>query len=215
VPPIRQFNPHVNAELETVLNRALAGDPLRRYQSARQLAYDLNQVLFSLGRPVSSFNIAQLVDPIWRGRADQKRRKLDQRSLIGTLIDEALFEFTSLQEGESDAGGAAASPLNIGSFENVQDWAKDIADLSPASANSGHSERQFELGNLAALEEGELRSRRRQQSHAPGQGLSSLPPSVPRSSAPQKSVRKNGAVALLVLLLIAAGVVGAYFAKLL
>src|SRR5688572_26807687 len=57
VPPIKQFNPKVDARIERVLTRALAGDPTQRYQTARELGSALNDVLFHLGRSVSSFDV--------------------------------------------------------------------------------------------------------------------------------------------------------------
>lgn len=51
VPPIAQFNPNVTPELEAVLARALAQNPDERYQAARDLGQDLNQMMFhQIGR---------------------------------------------------------------------------------------------------------------------------------------------------------------------
>src|SRR3954467_3147529 len=108
VPSIRQFNPKVSAELERVLNRSLAGDPAARYQTARDFGRDLNNMLFHTGRAVSSFDIAQLVEPIRLERENKKKLgKYDRRSIIGSLIDEALFEFTSLEEEAAAKRGAS------------------------------------------------------------------------------------------------------------
>ncbi|HEY1532486.1 MAG TPA: serine/threonine-protein kinase, partial [Polyangiaceae bacterium] len=74
VPSIRQFNPKVSPELERVLMRSLVGDPAARYQTARDFGRDLNNMLFHMGRAVSSFDIAQLVEPIRLEREDKKRR---------------------------------------------------------------------------------------------------------------------------------------------
>jgi len=185
VPSIRQFNPKVTVELERVLMRSLTGDPAARYQTARDFGRDLNNMLFHMGRAVSSFDIAQLVEPIRLEREDKKRRsKYDRGSIIGSLIDEALFEFTSLEEEAAAAAAKAAgstapkhgsAPLQLGSFENVQGWADDLGDLGldvspPAPSDS------FELGNLAALEDDPLSGRPR--SEYP-RGVSSAPPIAP------------------------------------
>ncbi len=186
VPSVRQFNPKVTPELERVLARSLAGDPAARYQSARDLGRDLNTILFHMGRAVSSFDIAQLVEPIRLEREDKKRRsKYDRGSIIGSLIDEALFEFTSLEEQAAAAGKVtpgsvvakhAAAPLQLSSFENVQSWADDLGDLgldvSPPQASSD----SYELGNLAALEDDPLSGRPR--SDYP-RSVSSAPPPGP------------------------------------
>src|SRR5690606_8640055 len=119
-------------DLEAVINKALAADPRHRYQRARDLGRDLNRILFHLGREVSSFDISQLVMPIWRERVAKKKQKVDRGSIIGSLIDEALFEFTSLQGGgslgdrRSNVSMVGAAPLALGTFENVQNWADDL-----------------------------------------------------------------------------------------
>ncbi|HEX2671169.1 MAG TPA: hypothetical protein VHM25_09880, partial [Polyangiaceae bacterium] len=184
VPSIRQINPKVSVELERVIARALAGNPAARYQTARDFGRDLNDMLFHMGRAVSSFDIAQLVEPIRLERENKKKNvRYDRRSIIGSLIDEALFEFTSLEEGA--AGGAKASgllsavPLQLGSFAGVPSWGEDLAGLSldsPPAAPSGDS---FDFGNLAALEDDPVTGRVR--SEFPAASGSSRPP-MPRSA---------------------------------
>src|SRR6478736_5969412 len=82
------------SDLEKVIKKGLAADPAQRYQTARDFGRDLNQILFHIGRAVSSFDIAQLVLPIWRDRQRKKKDKVDKGAIIGSLIDEALFEFS-------------------------------------------------------------------------------------------------------------------------
>src|SRR5690606_17469019 len=61
IPSLRELNPAVPAQLEQVILASLARDPAVRYQTARDLGRDLNEILFQTGRAVSSFDIAQLV----------------------------------------------------------------------------------------------------------------------------------------------------------
>jgi eukaryotic-like serine/threonine-protein kinase len=156
VPPLRSINPRVPAELERVLAKGLAREPAKRYQTAREFGRDLNQILFHIGRAVSSFDISQLVLPIWRERAQKKKERPDKGAIIGSLIDEALFEFSSL-DATGEAGGKSVVgtvPVSIGSFEDVGKWGNEFgadsgdkkSDLPPMS---------YELGNLAALEDDE------------------------------------------------------------
>jgi len=155
VPPIRSLNPRVSPGLETVLARALSADPAQRYQSARDLGRDLNKILFHLGREVSSFDIAQLVLPIWRERNEKRRPTpgADRGSFIGSLIDQALFEFTSLEvERKSQLSHSGATPL-IGGYENVQNWATALGQQPDRAPNS---EAGYEVGNLSALEDDPL-----------------------------------------------------------
>ncbi|MDX2055583.1 MAG: serine/threonine-protein kinase [Polyangiaceae bacterium] len=156
VPSIRQFNPNVSAELERVLAKSLAQDPAQRYASARELGADLNAVMFASGRSVSSFDLASLVAPIWAER--RAKKKLDSRkSIIGSLIDEALIEFTSLdgegtEQRTSNTSNPGAAPLSLGSFGGVKDWSTDLGDLVTAVKPPTSSSAGFEVGNLAALE---------------------------------------------------------------
>lgn len=158
VPSLRQFNPAVSSGLETVVMKALAGDPRQRYQRARDLGRDLNKIMFHLGREVSSFDIAQLVLPIWRERREKKAQKQEVRgSFIGSLIDEALFEFTSLDgEGSGDrrshASTVGAAPLSLSTFEDVQSLTEDLGALAQRWPSTS-GPKSLEVGNLAALED--------------------------------------------------------------
>jgi len=234
IPPIKQFHPHATPELDRVLAKALARDPQERYQTARDLGRDLNQLLFHSGHPVSSFDIAALVEPIVRSREDVKlREKADKKSIIGSLIEEALFEFTSLQGGDSGDRSSVeigAAPLNIGSFDGPQDWGNQIGFSPSSTPIPTQSTASFELGNLAALEDDTLSGRHRTPSGRPGPasfpppsqpmvaqpGPASSPQPVyapgPPSIPPKKSGGKGAIIAVLFLLIVVGGAVGAYFA---
>src|SRR5450432_259879 len=243
VPSIRSINPKVSVELERVMMRALAGDPAARYQTARDFGRDLNNMLFHMGRAVSSFDIAQLVEPIRLEREDKKRRgKYDRGSIIGLLIDEALLDFTSLEEEAAAAAAKAAgsvvasapkhgsSPLQLGSFENVQSWADDLGDLGLEASSPAASSDSFELGNLASLEDDPLSGRVRSEFPplgssrppappppketfvpAPKPAVASAPVGLPDPDEYPRPKRKGGLVAMIVLLVAVAGAAGAYF----
>jgi serine/threonine-protein kinase len=211
VPPIRNFNAAVTPELERVIARGLAVDPTRRYQSAREFCHDLNQVLFTQARPVSSFEIATLVEPIRAQREHEKRRQVMSGSIIGSLIDAALFEFTSLEQRQSmtDVEGQ----LRTG----AQDWASSLGDLRGGSSASAHQRQQFEVGNLSALEDDSPFTR---SSSRPPEGSSpsaSAPaPMVgpghdPTDVAEQSSSGGKGMLVLIFLVVLLAGLAGAWF----
>jgi serine/threonine-protein kinase len=153
IPPLSQINKDVPKDLERILARALARDPSSRYLSARDLARDLTEFLYKFGRPVSAFDIAELV----RGAmAQRKKTQPDKASIIDKLIEEALFEFTSLQDDKAGGGGGAAKnePLKLEGFEQLDNFAESLVDdiargSGPAGVHEG------ELGNLAALEDSE------------------------------------------------------------
>jgi serine/threonine-protein kinase len=217
VPPIKQFSPNVGQQLERVIARSLAADPKQRFQSARELGHALNDVLFHLGRAVSSFDIAQLVAPIWRERVERKRR--DKGSIISSMIDEALFEFTSVQAGDRSSSPHGAQPLSIGSFEN-HDWGED---LSGGMSGDGSAEESgaasFELGNLAALEEDDEPPLPRPPTpplaqpaqHMPVATSYPTPGAIPAQPFPKAGGAKGSVIALVLFLAVAAGLAGAYF----
>jgi serine/threonine-protein kinase len=230
VPSIRELNRNVTPELEKVLMKALTEDPDQRYQRARDFGSALNQLLFKVGRSVSSFDIAELVEPIRKER-EQKRRAQKRQSIIGTLIDEAMLEFTSLEGGDrkSATGGSVVGslPLEMGGFNAPNDWGEDLGNLGLSAPRAREqSGDAFEIGNLAALEDDPLSGRVRSISSSPPDDSdddSDAPP--PRSVAPtqqRSSVAppepypspkggKGGLVAAVVVLVVLAAGAGAYF----
>jgi len=168
VPAISGINKKVPAELERIIAKSLARDPQQRYTTARALGMDLSKFMFKYGVPVSTFDIATLVQGAMKER--QRHRPI-QSSIIDKLIEEALFEFTSLTD-DKQAPGGGAKPIDSGTlrgagaakggaggagggYVNVGSWIDEIAvankpddDALRASLPAGLSE-----GNLAALEE--------------------------------------------------------------
>lgn len=221
-PDIRQINPAVPESVVQVLKKALAGNPDQRYRSARALGDDLNQVLFRLPRAVSSFDIAQLVLPACAAREAAKKQKAAHGSLIGSLIDQALFEFTSLDEGERAPGsGESASPLDVHSFvgdipvagpDEPLDWGNSLGLSTAPSGPMGELER-IEVGNLSILEDA------RAASHPGMDDLRGVvipqEPPLPRDDLMPSDERppggKGGVIAFLLVLFVIGGAGGAYF----
>ena len=157
VPAIASLCPDADDTLQSILNRALARDRDKRYGSARALGQDLSRYLYRLGRPVSAFDIAELV----RGPMARRLQKSsnDQISIIDKLIQETLFEFTSLQDktsGPQVGDRPSAEPFSLKSFEDFADWSDKAAAPSSEQANvllrKTLTAEAFEEGNLAALE---------------------------------------------------------------
>ena len=167
VPSISQINKKVPQDLERIIAKSLARDPAQRYATARDLGRDLSKFLFKYGVPVSTFDVATLVQGAMKER--QRHRPM-QASIIDKLIEEALFEFTSLTDEDKKAhpgggkpiemptlkGGAGPKPIAApgGGYVDVGSWIDEISvgtkkdDALRASLPPGLSE-----GNLAALEE--------------------------------------------------------------
>jgi eukaryotic-like serine/threonine-protein kinase len=163
VPSISQINRKVPPELERIVNKALAKDMLARYGTSRELGQDLSRFMFSYGEPISSYDVATIVQGTMR---EKQRVRPPQGSIIDKLIEEALFEFTSLKEDGAPASGnmkaAAAAPLNTDSFVDPTNWANEIGisevqrqrpAFDPLRASLPPE--VFEQGNLSALEDAE------------------------------------------------------------
>lgn len=214
VPDIRQINPNVPPSVTHLLGRLLAGDPNARFQTAREAGHELNQVLFGLPRSVSSFDIATLVVPVQEQALNQRRRQMRQ-SIIGTLIDQALFEFTSVKDRDASTQDLASSPLDVHSFAGILptkeadqsvDWSSTLEGGTPLAGDA------LELGNLSALEDGEgvAESLPRDFDEESEVGSRILPSDLiePRS----KATGRGGVVALIIALVVVAAGAGAYFA---
>jgi eukaryotic-like serine/threonine-protein kinase len=231
VPPLSKINSSVPTALDTIVAKSLARDPAQRFQTARELAVALNELLFRQGRAVGSFRIAQLVQSAIR---EKQRSKHAQPSIIDKLIEEALFEFTSLQaDGEADAKGKepviGAAPLSLDRFQQAHDWASEIGTEKGASAPQDRpspltGQADFRAGNLAALEGEEPELPSFASDDLPGGGLTSLPPPAPiapaevsEPSRPAFSMKKgsSSAVAFVVVLVVLAVAAGAYYTGLL
>ncbi len=220
VPDVRQYNPYVPDSVIHVLSRLLALDPEHRYQSARAAGYELNHVLFEMQRSVSSFDIAQLVLPVQEAHS-RDRHKTEASKRISTMIDQALFEFTSVREDEgSKSAFQGSSPLDVHSFAGVLpssapeqsavDWGSSLGMADRDSA----SDTNLELGNLSALEEGdELTSSQVGQDPPSSRPQFDAPP--PDSFGAQRAPAagpKWGLVALTALVTFVVLLAGAYFA---
>jgi serine/threonine-protein kinase len=162
VPPISQINKKVPTELERVIARALARDPSQRFPTARALGQELSKFMFRYAVPVSTFDVESLVTGAMRER---QRFRPQQASIIDKLIEEALFEFTSLTD---DKGGVAppaeveasaartAGAVAGGGYLDMGRWIEEISvsqkGLSP-QLHSTAAPPSVREGNLAALED--------------------------------------------------------------
>ena len=195
VPKLSQINADAPPDLDRILSRALARDATHRYGSARDLGKDLTQFLYRFGRPISAFDIAEHV----RGAmALRKKTKPDDTSIIDKLIEEALFEFTSLQDDKAPPASAARvdEPLKLSGFEDIGKWADEINVQASGGATGESMMRQslpmgaFEEGNLAALEEDDALP-----SSVPPISGSAPPSSMPSSGPPSSMHPYSGGVA--------------------
>jgi eukaryotic-like serine/threonine-protein kinase len=166
VPSISQINKKVPKDLEAIMARTLAREPSARYQTARELGGDLTRFLFKFGVPVSTFEIGKLVQGAMKER---QAKKPIQASIIDKLIEEALFEFTSLTDEKKAAAGAprvtpsgrvpSAPAAGGAGYVDVGSWIDEIGGGAPKATESEAAlDRSFAgiaAGNLAALEDDE------------------------------------------------------------
>lgn len=226
VPAISQINRKVPPELERIVNKALAKDLHARYGTARELGQDLSKFMYSFGQPVSGFDIATIVLGTMR---EKQRVRAPQGSIIDKLIEEALFEFTSLKEDGQPASKSnmpAATPLIPDQFVDPTNWANEIAigekrqppGYDPVRASLPPD--VFEQGNLSALEDNDpvpASSGARQppapaSSHAGGMAGSGRAPAPSRpGSSPSKPPSSSAAIGLVVFLVAAAAAGAAWF----
>ena len=154
IPSLRERNPTVTPELEAIILRALARDPAARYSTARDLGRDLTRFLFKYGKPIGAYDIAEFVR---EAVSHRKKTQPERVSIIDKLIADALVEFTSLQDDKPAPGTAAGKPASEpakggGAFEDIGNWADEIAVPAPAPATKSVAPK-VEEGNLASLED--------------------------------------------------------------
>lgn len=97
IPPLAPLNPNVTPELERILHKALSRDRDKRYITARDFAVDLIGFLYHYGKPVSEYEVANLV----LGAAGAPLRKVDGLAAIGEMLDLMLLEFKSLTQQDA------------------------------------------------------------------------------------------------------------------
>ncbi|HEX3478159.1 MAG TPA: serine/threonine-protein kinase [Kofleriaceae bacterium] len=203
VPPISQINRSVPPELERVLHRALARDRQERYSTARELGQELSRFLFRFAHPVSGYDIATIVQATMR---EKENARLAQGSFIHKLIEEALLEFTSLQDDTTPSSDplAAGAPLNAELFVDPVSPADRPAALSRPGDGPEH-------GDLAALEDDDdaalpsgappRPAAFRALAAAPAPGA---PASAPDAAPPTHRLGHRAVLAIAVLVLLAA-----------
>lgn len=83
-------------EVDEVLARALAKDPKRRYQSARELESDLWSLLFSRGLKVTPSDVGAHVRSLVPPRAHERRAS----SAIDAMIQDEILRLVSIEDYE-------------------------------------------------------------------------------------------------------------------
>ncbi len=144
VPPLSTINPTADAQLDAIMATALARDPAKRYQSAREFGDALAGYLFGKQLKVTSYDIATMVKEAIADAAASKPKQSVAASIIDKLIQEELLAFTSI-DNHTDAmfstasgGPEGSKPLDAGQFVNPASWFDDD-DLGSVLGEDGES----------------------------------------------------------------------------
>lgn len=151
-----ELNRQVPPELERIVLRSLARNLNERYPSAREMALDLYKFLYGYGRPVSTYDVATLVQTAQRSMAGHVRQTGKHGAHIDQLIEEALFEFTSLRKDSllPPAPAPAPSPLSPTDFIDPTNWANETQGAEGLRTREfRESLRAVTEGNLSAIED--------------------------------------------------------------
>lgn len=204
-PSIRSINRSVDAALEAIIVKGLARDPNQRFLTAEDFGQALTRWLYQSQSVVSAFDIAKLVQDIVREKQTQKAKEsgaAGSANIIDTLIEQALFEFTSLEEGgsggnKSSSGSGSGSKgleLSAGGFENLADWGSELSGLHLGSNIDRATPPSTIEGNLAALEEEDPPPIRGLADSDPPPSSMASPSSAPppaQGQAPAKTTKKT------------------------
>ena len=94
VDPLGHYRSDIPHQLVEIVERTLAKDLDRRYENAASLATDLARFLFRFGRPVTAFDLAELV-----GRAMQERAPgASADSKVNEAVQREINRLVSLEE---------------------------------------------------------------------------------------------------------------------
>ena len=208
VPSIAQINRKVPPSLERIINKSLARDTANRYQTSSDLARDLTAFLFHHGRPVSAWDIAQLVDETMEQKQREKPRGA---AMIEQMIKESLFEFTSLRAEGPDSTSSSQGrttptnsplPIDLGSLGGMRDWESEIVIKNPyGTPRLPRTDQELlsslddlEAGNLSALEDdGPADSERLGGSGTAADAARATFPSAPAPALQELSAIESGA----------------------
>lgn len=131
ISPVSNHRSDVPVQLEQIIERALARDPQRRYQDAQSLTIALAEFLFSYGRPVTSFEIANMVLRTRQGRAGEQRRAAVD-SGIQEAVQKEINKMVSLEEVDDLDAYLAEHYASMSSQEDIPAADSDRAFEDPS-----------------------------------------------------------------------------------
>jgi uncharacterized protein YraI len=141
-PPPRSLNPDLPPEVEAVLLRALAKDPGQRYQSAAEMAADIDRVAAQFERPRPPSQVTSLyqagVDAFQKGRWDDAVDQFSRLVALAPGYEDAtmLLNAARLAQEQSQtlqqhSVAAAGRPANTGTPTVAQPSAAPTTPVAP------------------------------------------------------------------------------------
>lgn len=128
VPTLDSCGRDVPEQFESIIRKALARRPQDRFKSARAFGEALNGFLFSTGRAVSEFEIADRVRQAIGETADRRSDSLGPSDLA---VQREINQFVSLEDmedldlllAEQEIEGSEVTPMPVeGDFEDPRQW---------------------------------------------------------------------------------------------
>jgi serine/threonine-protein kinase len=101
IQPIRNLNPNVQVELESILKKALEPNPEDRYQTALEFQNDLAIYIFKNNLKVITHDISESLIQAFTYKKEVDKVKQNKEDMIDQLIMNALFRVKTIQEGDN------------------------------------------------------------------------------------------------------------------
>lgn len=135
IPALHQYNPSVPAELEQIVRRALAREPKKRIQTARELGTLVSRFLVKAGLSVTSYDLAAYISRVLADEAPEPEDS-GQRRVMSTVIQD---EINKLIRIETKDLSQSAARLESGPLEDPRTWGDFAFDDLPPSNMRGSS----------------------------------------------------------------------------
>jgi serine/threonine protein kinase len=125
VPPSSVRNTRVPPELEAIMMKMLARDPVQRYQTAKAALRDLSRFLYGFRPDFFSGEVAEFMQLIFRDKITSSRERL--RSTLALPVD---------------AIGRATRGMDVVAPESAMSMVLDVSDHSQVGRAAGQNEAQ-------------------------------------------------------------------------
>ncbi len=166
IPPLANYRSDIPHQLNEIIERALARDPDRRYQDTYSLATDLASFMYSYGRSVTSYDIAEHITEFLSERTAVEP---SQDSGINEAVQREINKLVSLEEVDdldlylADAYSSVSSQdsdvdhEHYGSLEDPSEWFDEEEGAHPdfaAPTDGDGGWQETEIGEITQTTSG-------------------------------------------------------------